>query len=492
MSLRIEKNGSPINATNKSIKINYGLDHKGNSASFKTEENIEEWDTIEIIETIAAVDTTLFSGTVEKIKITGTGSLIFYNVFSSGWKRFFDRKKIAERYENMNAGDIVKDIISDWTEEFTNGDIEDGILIETVVFNYLSPSEAISSIAARIGFVWRINNDKTIDFFEKRKESAPQIITDTSANYKKLKITPDVSELVNSVIIRGGTFLSNDITFKDVGNGEKTQFILPENPHNTSIKVNSISKTLGIKFGEETPTTDFILNYGEKYIENGLHSVLTSSDVLEVTFKYDVPLRLRRKNQTSIDALKILFPATDGIFEKVVNDESLDDRDLANEYAKQQLDLFSNTTIKGSFETYEKNFITGQVLTINAKGLNKEAVINKITAKSLGNGFFTYKVSFATVLFDFEDFLRMLLIRGDIEINEGETVETIESIEDNFGINENIKITIDENKQDEEITLDESYLLEKNKSIVYVFGEYFPSSHSDDKRVFILDSSPLS
>ena len=487
--LVIKRNGTVIDSKYKTVRITKELDHRGSKISFKTENDFEEWDDIDVRDGSGNL---LFAGVAEKIIIDSPGNgVIERTVLSTGYKRLFDMKRIAQRYSSMLAGDIVKDIISNWTEDFTEGTIEDGITFDDVVFNYKSPSDALSQLASGIGFLWKINNDKTVDFFVRTKDAAPQTITDSSSNFRGLSISPEVSELTNSVIVRGGTFLSTEQSFKDVGNSEKTQFILPEKPHDISVEVNSVAKTVGTKIEGATPITDFVVNFQEKYLENGTHAVLTASDTVEVLYKYDVPLRIRRKDHTSVAAMAAIFPLTDGVFENIIEDETIESRDLAKKVADEYLGNYSNAVIKGSFKTYESIFEPGEVLTINAKGISNSAVIEKVIGRSVVNGFFEYQVFFATVLFDFEDFLRMLLTRGSLDLNDSDVVENIENVSDEMRFSEEITVSTDQNRVLEEIEFSESIYLEKNASIQYVLGPYFPTSHTDTKRAFILDSSPL-
>jgi len=488
-NLLITKNGATeIQAIAGTFSITKELDHRSFSCAFRTEDAIAEND--EIVVTNAAA-TVLFAGVIEKVQIDGRNNLTIRSVVSSGWKRLFDRKLIAESYANILAGDIVKDIIANWTEGFTEGTIEDGATIVSAPINYKTPSDAISALANKIGFTWYIDNNRAVHFKLRTRDTAPETITDTSANYKDLKLIPEVSELANSIIVRGGSFLSTTQTKSFVGNGETTAFLLPEKPKDVSVTVGGVAKTLGIKFGELTPTTDFVVSYEEKYIENGTLAVLGVGAVLEVSYKYDVPIRLRVRDSASIAAMAALFPGTDGIFEKLIEDDTLDSRELATSLAEEHLRLFANATIKGSFSTENAGFEPGQVLTIAARGVNTSAVIESVTMSSLGNGYFEYNVDFATVLFNFEDFLRTLLTRGKLKLDDSELVELIELLEDTLTLAETITLTVDENRVIDTIELSESISATKNFAVEYVWAPYFPASHADTKRQFILDASPL-
>ena len=106
-NLIITKNGtSEIQPTARTLRISKQLDHRGFSCSFETEDSIAEFDEITIEDGSSNV---LFAGIIDEVRIISTGNLIRRRVKSSGFKRLFDRKKIAERYEDMTAGAIVSD-----------------------------------------------------------------------------------------------------------------------------------------------------------------------------------------------------------------------------------------------------------------------------------------------------------------------------------------------------------------------------------------------
>ena len=493
MSLLITKNGTDAIASKaKSLKITRELDHRGSRISFRTYDEVAEWDEIRVENSTGEL---LFAGVVEKVNITASkGGPVERQITSTGYKRFFDRKKIARRYENMTAGDIVRDILADWTEGFTEGEIQDGVVFENVAFNYSPPSEALSQLASKIGFAWEIDLEKRVHFRLRAQQSAPEAITDDSANFRNLKVTPDVSEMVNSVIIRGGTYTSTQQTFRERGDGEKTQFVLPEKPKNVSVFVNGAQKTVSGKAGDDmsAATTDFVYSNAEKYVENGLHSVLADTDVLEVRYEFEVPLRLRKRNLTSIAELQKLFPETDGVFEKVIEDRSIDSRELATELATEHLNLFSNAKIEASFTTPTSTFLPGQEVRIEANGVSKSAVVEKVVAKNIAGEYFEYDVKCATVLFGFEDFLRSLLLRGKMELNESEVVETIENLEEGLLLGDSVEaMTHGPHSQAEGLNMTESYYSELTDQIEYVLGPYIPASHTDTKRQFILDYSAL-
>lgn len=481
-----------ISSIHKSLTISTELNERRTSLVFQTTTQLEDYETI----TVKRNDNTvMFSGVVERIKLDNTKGGKIYTVRATGLVKLFDMQRVARTYENMTAQEIVEDIIDNYTGGFTHVNVVCDIDIKRARFNYEKPSDAIRQIAESIGYGWYIDNSKDVHFYEKTTNSAPITVVDDGNNYFGLQIEPDTREIANVIIVRGGTYLSSVQEYIEVADGEKTQFVLPEKPKDVAVYVDTgsgyVSKTIAPQFGENTPTTEFLVNYNEKYIANGTHATLSSGDKIKVEYKYEVPLRILRKDLASISTLAALFPATNGEFYKVVEDKTIDSRELANEVAKENLALYGNAKLNGSFKTYEHNIEVGQILTVDVKGYTKDVVVTKVDARNNGGDLFVYSVAFSTVLFGFEDFLRTLLQRSKIELNENDVVEIINNVNEEFTLSETVTATVDQNRQIETLEASESLYTAKNVTIEYVLGEYFPSSHTDTKRVFILEGSYL-
>lgn len=476
-----------IYSENGTLQIVRSDNERQTRCSFLTLNPVYEWDEI-IVEN--DYSTRLFAGILETPEIKKADNVPVYTAQSGGYKKLFDRTKVAETWEATLAGDIVRDVVA-LAGGFTSNAVEDASEIEKVVFNYVLPSEAIGRVATSLGLSWGIDFYKDVKLVAEDAVSATQHLTTGGAFWKNLVIKPDISNLYNVVIVRGGTYLSEEVIYYEVADGEKTQFVLPEKPHDVAVYVNGVSKTVGIQFGEATPTTEFQINFNEKYIQNGTHAVLANGDVFEVRYKYDVPIRVRRKNQASINALKALFPETNGEFELIINDASIGTRELAYNVAQQNLNKYSNTMVSGSFETDEDIYNSGEVINITVPEFVGSALIKNVNSRHIGGTLWRHSIQFATVLFGFEEFMRELLAAKKVQLIDGETLETSHDYEDGISISETVIAGTDINQALDDITLsDDSYRI-LNVVKDHVLAPYFPSGYTDSKRVFILDGSPL-
>ncbi len=257
------------------------------------------------------------------------------------------------------------------------------------------------------------------------------------------------------------------------------------------VKVNGVSKTVAIKAGESSPTTEFVYNSNEKYVENGTYGILTSSDTLHVDFTYNVPIRVKRRNLASISAMQVLFPETNGEFTTVLNDASINALAFAYDFAKQRLDSYSPPMVTCSFDTYDDIFNAGESIYINDPAFTGNAVIQTITSKQIAGGNWKHSIKCMTVLYGFEEMLREILAAKKVELIDGEILETSQDYEDEIGMDDVLTASIDQNRQTDDIGLDDDLAVNTNFGEQYVLGPYFPADHADTKRVFILDGSPM-
>ncbi len=486
-----------IDSINQTLAIVRSNNERDTRCTFSTKEAVNDWDEI-IIENDYGLR--LFAGILETPTIDKTAGNTIYSVETRGYKKMFDRGKVEEIYEDELAGDIVRAIIADYAPDFDDTGVEDGITVEKVVYNYVLPSEGIQRIADAIGYNFSIDAYKTVFFSEKNGEIADQSITAAGDFFSNLRIIPDVSNLSNVVIVRGGTYLSEVITYEEVADGVKSKFVLPEKPHDVHVYVNHwngsgydgfVEATVGIQFGQTTALQEFQVNFNEKYIENGTHSLLVEKDILKVTYTYDVPIRVRVKNRASIAAMQLLYPDTDGEFLHVINDKTINTRDLAYKSANAYLDTYSNPIVSCTFNTFEDIYSSGQILPINVPEYVGSCLIQSITSRIQAGVRWQHAVSCQTTLYGFQEIMRDLFAANKIDLIDGETLETSSEFDDALSVSEALTVSVDLHRRTEAPAVSEDMFAGINDAPDFVYGPYFPADHADAGRVFILDGSPL-
>jgi hypothetical protein len=251
----------------------------------------------------------------------------------------------------------------------------------------------------------------------------------TATDYSNLTISKDATQLKNRVYVRGGTKLSDPTTFSKKGDGVQRKFPVPDKPHNVSVTVNGTPKTLGIK-NVNTSGYQFYVNFEEKYVEQDTsETVLSTTDVLVVTYSYDIPILVAVEDTVSI--------AANGQKEFAIFDKTITTQQAARDRASAELTDYANNLIEGTFKTYTAGFRTGQYLTINLASydINDQYIVQRVIAHSIGGGKYYYEVGIASAkTMGIIRFLIELLEANNklVEVNDQEVVDNLLSVTDSL------------------------------------------------------------
>lgn len=338
--------------------------------------------------------TVIFGGYIVSVKqssIKKTGAVLI-DLSCIDYVYLLDRNLAHKTYESQTDAQIIADLVSTYCPGFgiTTSNVVTGVTIDQISFNYLQVSQCIRQIADLTGRNWYIDYSKDIHYFPLTQSSAPFNIDSTQNAYYDLNISKDGSQLKNRVYVRGGTKLSDAAVYEEKGDGTKIKFVLPDKPHNVTVKVNGVTKTLGIK-NIDTTGFDWYLNFQEKYVEQDSGgSILASTDTLRVEYQYDIPILVAVENTASI--------LENGQKEFAIFDKSITTTQAARDRASAELTDYANDVIEGSFKTMTTGFISGQYININLSdyGINDNYIIQKVVARSIGGGTFEYEISVAS------------------------------------------------------------------------------------------------
>lgn len=385
---------------NKSIIIQDAINDKVNSCRFelidRSGNGIPSTDQ-EIVITMPD-SSIIFGGYVvsSRLKKQKDG-VVVANVNCVDYTRLLDSNLVHKSYEDMTDKAIIEDIIQTYCGDFdiTSTNVIEGVTIDQISFNYLQPSQCFRQICDLTGRNWYIDYSKDVHYFALTQETAPFDIDSSETEYINLTIDKDASQLKNRVYVRGGTKLSDFTTYQEAGDGEKVKFVLPDKPHSVTVEVNRsgagfVEETVGIK-NIDVSGYEWYLNFQEKYLEQDSgESVLTSSDVLKVTYKYDIPILVAVEDTDSIEA--------SGQKEFAIFDKSITTTQAARDRATAELTDYADNIIEGSFETYTTGFTSGQYININLTeyGINDDYIIQRVIARSFGAGNFVYTVELAS------------------------------------------------------------------------------------------------
>lgn len=308
------------------------------------------------------------------------------------YARLLDSFLVHKTYQDMTDAAIFQAIVDTYCVGFgiTTDNVVSGVTISQVSFNYIQPSQAFRRICDATGRNWYIDYDKDVHYFPINQSNTPFDIDSSETGYFNLSISKDSSQIKNRVYVRGGTKLSEFTTYSEKGDGIKTKFVLPDKPHEVTLTVNGVSKSIGIKNVNLTGY-DWYLNFQEKYLEQDTGgAVLTSTDTLVVTYKYDIPILVALENSASI--------LEHGTKEFAIFDKSITTTDAARDRAQAELTDYASRVIEGSFDTYEPGFFSGQTIhiTLTDYDIDDDYIVTRVNATSFGAGNYVYKVSLAS------------------------------------------------------------------------------------------------
>jgi hypothetical protein len=437
-----------FNLDKESLKITSILTQQIDSASFVLEDYENLVSPIpgeEIViwwkETELSTPIKIFAGEIisaPKVE-TAPGQLSFkYLVNCNDYSKRLKKTLAVESYENVLAGDIVKDLIDNYFPEYTYNAVENGAVVSFIAFNYKPIFECIKELAELVGFDWYVDFDRDIHFFAKETNIAPYNLTENSdtGHYKNLKISVDKSQLKNKIIVRGGYYLSNLYPQKREADGTQTSFNLDYFPREPiSVYVDSgagyVQKTLGID-NIDSSGFDFVVNINEKVIKNLDFATLSSGDKIKITYKYEVQVLTQDTDNESIKLIKEI-EGGDGLYEDIIVDTTIQSIETAHTRASAELEQYSNPIIKGSFISDQDGWRSGQLLSINMPSwgyANREFLIQTVTQTLKGDNTFWYTIIFATRLKGLTEFLVDLFDRGrEIIVRENETLHDLEKNE---------------------------------------------------------------
>lgn len=419
---------------NRTLKVEDVLDDQVNTCTFNlmdlTGNGIPETDQ-EIIIMSSNVDI-FFAGYITKVTESKKGSgEVLAQVSCVDYSRLLDRNLVHKSYQEMTDQEIIQDIVDTYCagSGITTNNVGEGATIDQISFNYLQPSQCLRKLSELTGRHWYIDYEKDIHYIALTDEEAPIEINEDSNKYTAMRINKDATQLKNRIYVRGGTKLSDPTTYEVKGDGVVTKFILPDKPHDVTVEVNGVEKTVGIK-NVDSSGFDFYLNFQEKYLEQDSGgAVLSDSDTLTVTYSYDIPILVAQENAASI--------LENGVKEFAIFDKSITTTDAARDRAIAELTDYANDSVEGSFETFQPGLKSGQSLHIDLPeyDVDDDYIIKKVSAESYGAGLFRYSVTVANAKkIGIIKFLIMLLEANKslIELDDNEVVDELFILRDSL------------------------------------------------------------
>lgn len=359
-----------------------------------------------------------------------------FKLKAQDFMKLLEKRLVNKVYTATLAGDVVKDILSVFVLDpnITTINVQDGPVLDFIGFNFRDARLAINEVARRAGMCWYVDEDKDVHLFAPTTNLAPFNLTETEERYRKLTIKPNFTQIKNRVTVRGGT--SESAPFSETYNvGKQITFAISYPPTATPlVERNGTPKTVGIK-NIDDGTVDYLFDPNNLVIETDQDTPSSGND-LEFFYTYKVPILVRVENPASISDVAAIEDS-DGIYEFVIEDRSIETNAAARERAQEELDRFSRELSNGSFETFEDGFRSGQLITVSlaSRNINITAIITRVTLVVESEDSEFFRVEFGDFSYTFVDFLLSLHDKDKVvAVREGEVLDDLEVITEQLPI----------------------------------------------------------
>jgi hypothetical protein len=294
------------------------------------------------------------------------------NVRCTDWNQLADRHIVAEVYDQLPVGLIVKDILfRHLTEDGVQiGNILDGPSIQRAVFAYITVSEALDQLSEQTGRFWNIDYYKILHFVEPDVTEAPLTITQDNSVIRRFKKSRSLSQYRNVEYIDGGKGITIELqeTFKGDGTERSwnTEYPVAEM---IEIKIgsglNNSIQSVSVRSGGTGEFAQFYYALNETSIsQDHDETVVAEGTQVFVRYRGFYPIINVTIDQTKIADRKLIEGGS-GKYEHIERNDELDGEEVVEAKAIGLLRKFGlvDTTIQ--FETDVTGLAIGYVATVD-------------------------------------------------------------------------------------------------------------------------------
>lgn len=450
-----------------------------------------------VLDTVLIQDgsTKVFGGRIATFQQTNINdaSGTTYRLECADYSIDLDSELVSQTYTSQTIAAIIADFATNFSTGFTTTNVSCTFVVDKIVFNQVPISQAIKKLADLVQYSWYVDPDKDIHFFPKYTTLAPFNLTDTSGNYvnSSLQTTMDGTQLANQVKVRGGTYKGSTFSDTITVKGSVTKsWVLPYKFDETTITVtiNSVSKTVGV-YGQDTfSTKDVLYRDADQSIQ--VASAQADGDTIAFSGTPLIPVLAVASDATSI--------ATYGTREKIIEDSSITDLNVARQRAVAELTAYKDPLQQAKFDTYTAGLRTGQTININSsrRSVNTDYIIRSVIFTMRSPTAFIYNVELVTIkTYTLIEVLQSLLQPVALPIDPNEVSEIIKVDLATVTITESISETTTPSHTDTAtVTITETAIahdpLGAGVSPLWRLGPYIPANTADTKRVINLDRTP--
>jgi hypothetical protein len=375
--------------------------------------------------------------------------------------------------------------------------------VPRIRFNYEYATRCLQELADLYDCDWYIDYYKRLYFAPRGSMSAPISVADDADSIlgRSLQLRDDLSQLRNSVFVRGGQeqYSTTSATAEQyISDGRQRVFPLGQKYVNDAIFTvetapspysSWTAQTVGVQGQDDPADFDCLYDPTNRSIIYPEASKPAVDTAIRIYGNYYLPILIQKNDLASI--------STYGLFQFRIVDNSIGSRDEAKQRATAELVRYAANLTSGQFQTYQDGLCPGQNITLSVPSIGESGtyIVQKVTRQlhdPLAAGWvYSVEIVGKEIVDSIDVLLRLLL--GDesnnIQINENEILETFYGASETIDLSDSWAATrypADSPIMVETIDLGEVATVDPfgtNTPPVWVAGPYHPTSVSDTGRV---------
>jgi len=405
-----------------SLRITQVLTRRGDTASFTIVDTTRAL-TFAGLATVVIADRhghTLFRGPATNVKrTTPTPVLATWKITAQDASYYLGKVLVNKKYSAMTVAAIAKDLLASFPPDvtITTNNVQANLpILSYIAFSHMRLSDAFDKLvknsAAIALLLWDIDPNNDLHFVDSNHvPQADVALTDLLptqtgyANYLRDTFTyeEDLSQLANQITFRGATYLSSPAHVQTwVGNGQQASFPLDYLPDTSkaaggylpTVTVAGVALVVAVDTGSGFGNATVLMSVG---VNNAaILQFLTAPPngaAIVASYVYDLPVLVRRKDQTSITAR--------GTWEEYIVDTTVATNSAAVQRAGSMLSQFARPLIRVTLDVdinYTGALAAGQqaLVTNSEINLSQQMIVTDCTISGRAGGGYAYRLGLAS------------------------------------------------------------------------------------------------
>lgn len=409
-----------------------------------------------------------FGGYVTKTERRYDGLLEILSVSGLDYSWRLDKKLVIGEFSG-SVRDIIDSIMDFAPNEFEVKATDVIGEVDLVRFNYIPVSEALTEVCDMFMLEWYVDSQKKLNIV--RGKDAPYTLEDEDDTYlwNTLRITDDYEQIKNSIVIRGGEFISNIESEESLDtqiDGENDVLLLGYRYRSPQVYIKAGTPqeqqlTLGLDNLDSFDNNDVLYNVQEKLLRFETPLNDTDKPVVFRGFRR-LPIRIAISDDESIQDLNTEF-------EFLIVDRTIESQKMALDRARAELDKFSTAIADITFTTDKEFFEVGQIVRLKSqiRGIDEKFVITNISAIAINPFKLRFDITGMTVKkLNLIDVLKRLLLAQakNITISPDEVLTLITEFKERIRFEEG------------------AFTFNVDADYIWVAGPYTPIDGNDQNR----------